>query len=471
MKNLAVVILAAGEGTRMKSGKAKVLHEVLGRPMVSYPLEVARALRPEKTVVVVGVQANEVKAALRDYEVDFALQKQQKGTGHALMSAMPALQGLDGDVLVFYGDGPCLTADTLKGLIKLHRKRKADMSLLTVELADPSGYGRILRDGSGRVQGIVEHKDCTSSQRSIKEANPGLYCYGAGFLRDNLKRLKNDNRQKEYYLTDLVEMAVKSGLKVASGKVEDPADVLGINSRWELSGVEGVLRERINKGHCLSGVTIQAPETVHIEPGVKIEKDAVIEPGARLCGKTRIGQGAYIEMNTRLTDTEVEANARIKTGSVLEECTIKAGAQIGPMAHIRPGTVVGKDARLGNFVETKKAVIGEGAKISHLSYVGDADIGKRVNLGCGFITCNYDGTDKWKTVVEDDAFVGSDSQTVAPVTIGKGAYIGSGSTITGDVPPGSLSMTRAPQVIKEDWARRKSAGKNQGSSGRKKTKG
>ncbi|MFO8055738.1 MAG: bifunctional UDP-N-acetylglucosamine diphosphorylase/glucosamine-1-phosphate N-acetyltransferase GlmU [bacterium] len=465
MKNLAVVILAAGEGKRMKSGRAKVLHPLLGRPMVSYPLKVARSLKPEKTVVVVGVQAEEVKAAIKAKDVSFALQKEQKGTGHALMSAMPALKGFQGDVLVIYGDGPCLRSDTLKELVKLHRKRKAEMSLLTVEMEDPGGYGRILRDEGGRVQGIVEHKDCTPSQRKIKEANPGLYCYRMEFLKDNLKKLGNDNRQKEYYLTDLVEMAVKQGRKVPAAKVGDPCEVLGINSKWELARVEGILKERINQEHCNAGVTIQSPESVHIEPAVKIEADAVIEPGARLSGTTRIGKGAVIEMNTRLTNTVVEEKGRIKTGSVLEDCTVKTGAQVGPMAHIRPGSVIGKEAKIGNFVETKKAHIGEGAKISHLSYVGDADIGRRVNIGCGFITCNYDGTDKWKTVVEDDAFVGSDTQTVAPVTIGKGAYIGSGSTITEDVPPGALSMTRAPQLIKEDWVKKKSA-----KAGSKKTK-
>ncbi len=473
MKNLAVVILAAGEGTRMKSERAKVLHPVLGRPMVSYPLEVARALKPEKTVVVVGVQAQQVKEALKDYEISFALQKEQKGTGHAVMSALPALKGFDGDVLVFYGDGPCLRAETLKGLVGLHRKRKAKMGLLTVELDDPTGYGRIVRHEKGNIRAIVEQKDCTEKQKEIKEANPGLYCYEAGFLRDNLKKLKNDNRQKEYYLTDLVEMAVNRGLKVASGKVEDPSEVLGVNSRWELATVEGVLKQRINKNHCLAGVTIESPETVHVEPGVKIGIDAVIEPGVRLCGATRIGNGVHIESNSRLTDTVVEEGARIKTGSVLEECTVKSGAQVGPMAHVRPGSEIGRDAKLGNFVETKKALIGEGAKISHLSYVGDAEIGERVNLGCGFITCNYDGTNKWKTVVEDDAFVGSDSQTVAPVKIGKGAYIGSGSTITEDVPPGSLSLTRSPQIVKEEWAKKQSAKnkKRKASTSKKKGKG
>jgi len=471
MKNLAVVVLAAGEGTRMKSERAKVLHPVLGRPMVSYPLEVARALKPEKTVVVVGVQAKQVKDALQDYDLSFALQKEQKGTGHAVLSALPALKGFDGDVLVFYGDGPCLRAETLKGLVSLHRKRKAKMSLLTVMLDGPAGYGRIVRDEAGNIRGIVEQKDCTEKQKEIKEANPGLYCYEAGFLKNNLKKLKNDNRQKEYYLTDLVEMAVNSGLKVASGRVEDPAEVLGVNSRWELAKVEGVLKQRINKNHCLAGVTIESPETVHIAPEVKIGIDAVIEPGVRLCGVTRIGKGAHIEMNSRLTDTVVEEGARVKTGSVLEECTVRSGAQVGPMAHVRPGSEIGKNAKLGNFVETKKALIGEGAKISHLSYVGDAEIGKRVNLGCGFITCNYDGTNKWKTVIEDDAFVGSDSQTVAPVTIGKGSYIGSGSTITADVPPGSLSMTRSPQIVKQEWAKKKAANTKRPSSSKKKGKG
>jgi bifunctional UDP-N-acetylglucosamine pyrophosphorylase/glucosamine-1-phosphate N-acetyltransferase len=408
---------------------------------------------------VVGVQADKVKVALEEARVRLALQKEQKGTAHAVRAALPTLKGFAGDVLVLYGDSTLLRTETLKELVRTHRGKKADMTLITADLADPFGYGRIIRDGRGAIRGIVEQKDCTPEQRAIHEFNPGIYCYRSDFLKAALPRVKNHNRQKEYYLTDLVEIAVKAGKRVASLKIADVSELMGINSRWELALVAAELRARINRAHCLAGVTIEDPATTWIGPEVTIGKDAVIEPGARLSGRTQIGAGCVIEMNARIEDSRIRKGARIKAGSVLEECEVGEGTQVGPMAHLRPGSVIGRDVRIGNFVETKKALIADGAKLSHLTYAGDAEIGKNVNIGCGFITCNYDGVHKHKTVIEDDVFVGSDTQTVAPVRIGKGAYIGSGSTITRDIPPGALALTRAPLVIKEGWVKKRKAKK------------
>jgi len=456
MKRLAVVVLAAGQGKRMKSGLAKVLHPLLGSPLVDYPLKVAESLKPEKIVVVVGVQGDQVKDALSRRGVEFALQKEQKGTGHAVQAALPKLKGFKGDVFVLYGDSPLYRSATAKELVKVHRRKKAAVTLLTAVTDDPTGYGRIIRDGAGNVMSIVEEKDCTEEQRKIKEVNPGLYCYDIDFLRKGLPKLKNNNKQGEYYLTDLAGMAALDHKLVASSTVDDGREVHGVNSLAELARAGAILRQRISGEHALAGVTIEDPENTFIEPGVTIGKETVIEPGVRLAGETKIGPSAVIEMNCRIEDSDIAAGARIKAGSVIEESKVGKNAQVGPMAHLRPGSDIGEDCRIGNFVETKKAKIGKGSKASHLSYIGDAEIGKGVNIGCGFITCNYDGVNKFKTVIEDDVFVGSDSQTVAPVKIGKGAYIGSGSTITEDVPPGSLALTRAPLTIKEGWAKEKS---------------
>jgi len=387
-----------------------------------------------------------------------------------VMAAMPQLARFSGDVVVVYGDCPLLSARTIKDLVSAHRRQKADLTLLTVDLDDPTGYGRIIRDHKGDILAIVEQKDCNSKERGIREANPGIYCYGSNFLKNQIKKLKNRNAQKEYYLTDLVGLAVSGGFRVASIKASDPEELMGINTRYELARAARSMQRRINREHCEAGITIEDPENTRIEPGVKIGKDARIETGARLCGSTVIGPKCVIEMNVRIEDSVIKKNVRVKQGSVIEESEVGEGTQVGPMAHLRPGSVVGKDVRIGNFVETKKAKIGDGTKISHLTYVGDAEVGRNVNIGCGFITCNYDGENKWLTVIEDDVFVGSDTQTVAPVKIGKGAYIGSGSTITKDVPAGSLALTRASLTVKKAWAKNKKKRAKRIAPARKKTR-
>jgi bifunctional UDP-N-acetylglucosamine pyrophosphorylase/glucosamine-1-phosphate N-acetyltransferase len=478
MRRLAVVVLAAGQGTRMKSDRAKVLHPILGRPMIWYPLATALALGAERTVVVTGAQAEQVRSALTGMGVSFAVQKEQRGTAHAVMAAMPALKGFDGDVLVLYGDGPLWRPETARDLIAIHRRRKADISLVTINLDNPYGYGRILRDGRGRVYGIVEEKDLTPEQKRLPESNPGMYAYRSDFLRLALPRVKTGNAQAEYYLTDLVEIAVAAGKKVESHTIADQAEIVGVNSRAELARASELLRERINRRHGDAGVTIESPADTIIEPEVEIGRDTTIETGARLMGVTVVEEGCTIEAGARIKDSLIgagstieagcrldrafiRAGVRIKQNCVLEDCEVAEGVEFGPMSRLRPGSKIGRDVKVGNFVEFKKARIGAGTKVAHLSYIGDADIGANVNVGCGFITCNYDGERKWRTVVEDDVFIGSDSQTVAPVKIGRGAYIGSGSTIAREIPPGALALTRAPLTIKEGWADKKRASKKE----------
>lgn len=487
MKKLAVVVLAAGQGTRMKSDLAKVLHPILGQPLIMYPIGTALALGAERTVVVTGVQAEPVRAALAKSGVVFAAQKEQRGTGHAVMAALPALKGFEGDVLVLYGDGPCWRPETAESLLAIHRRKKADLSLVTVHLPQPSGFGRIIRDQRGRVTAIIEQKDCSPEQFDLTESNPGMYVYDSKFLRAALPRLKTDNAQQEYYLTDLVGIAVGDGRKVESHLLEDRDETIGVNSREDLAHAAAVLRGRINRRHLAAGVTLEDPGEIVIEPRAQIGRDTVIEADARLLGFTVIGAGCVIEAAARITDSvigdgcRVDAGCRldrarlapgvhIKQGCVLEDCEVEEGVEFGPMSRIRPGSVIGRDVKVGNFVEFKKAQIGPGTKVAHLSYIGDAEIGRNVNVGCGFITCNYDGVVKSKTVVEDDVFIGSDSQAVAPVVIRRGAYIGSGSTITREIPADSLALTRSALVVKEGWATKKRASKKAKGPGKVKGK-
>jgi len=471
MSRLAVIILAAGEGKRMKSERPKVLHEILGRPLVDYPVDLALSLGAERVVVVVGVQAEQVKAHLlrrRNPRIRFARQRKQLGTGHATLATAPALKGFSGEVLILYGDVPLLTPATIKRLRSTHHKKRAKLSLITARLAEPRGYGRILRDSTGEVLGIVEEADCTPGQRGITEANPGIYLCDAGFLFRMLPQLKKDNRQKEYYLTDLVGLAVAEGVLIATLEAHDPRETFGINSRSQLFQAESVLRTRVNAALMESGVTLEDPERTWIAPGVKIGPDTVIESDVRLLGKSRVGRACVIEAGSRLDDSELGNRVQVLAGSVLESSTVGDDTTIGPMAHLRPGSMVGKRVRIGNFVELKNARVGDDTKAAHLTYLGDARVGKNVNIGCGTITCNYDGVKKSVTVIEDDVFVGSDTQFIAPVKVGKGAYIGSGSTITRNVLPGALAITRAPEKHKPGWAKQRAElKKKEGSSGKK----
>ena len=473
MSRLAVIILAAGQGKRMRSEQAKVLHQILGRPLVDYPVDLALSLGAEKVVVVVGVQAEKVRVHLlerRSRKISFAVQKQQLGTGHAANAAAPNLKGFQGDVLILYGDVPLLTSNTIRRLRSVHQKRRARLSLVTVRLKAPRGYGRILRDSSGEVLGIVEEGDCSPAQRRISESNPGIYLCDAEFLFKMLPQIRKNNRQKEYYLTDLVGLAAGEGLRIATVEVHNPEEIFGVNSRAQLYEAEAALRDRVNSALMEAGVTLEDPDRTWIAPSVKVGTDTVIESGVRILGQSRVGKACLIEAGSRLTDTVLGNRVRVLAGSVLESSAVGDLSQIGPMTHLRPGSVVGKAARIGAFVELKNAVIGDGTKAVHLTYLGDARVGKNVNIGCGTITCNYDGVKKSVTVIEDDAFIGSDTQLIAPVKVGKAAYIGSGSTISRDVEPGALALTRAPEVHRPGWAKKLAARSRKGKRGAKRKK-
>jgi len=451
---LATVILAAGQGTRMKSQRPKVLHPVAGQAMLAHVVRAARAVGAAKVVAVIGHGADLVRETMSDEALDFALQAEQLGTGHALLCAEAALAGFRGDLLLLCGDVPLLQAATLQALVEHHRGSRATVTILTANMADPTGYGRIIR-GPGGVERIVEQKDASAAEQAVCEINTGIYLFKAPRVFDLLRNLDNRNAQGEYYLTDVVAAARAAGEQVEALVAGAPEESMGINDRVQLAEADRLLRQRINQGHQRNGVTLVDPLTTYIEPGVQIGADSLIHPGVHLRGKTVIGPDCIIEPGVVVTDCQVGAKVHLKAGSVLAEATLGDHCAIGPMAHLRPGTVLAGHNKLGNFVETKKAVFGEKSQASHLTYVGDATVGKNVNIGCGTITCNYDGVNKYQTVIEDDVFVGSDTQFIAPVTIGRNSLIAAGSTITKDVPADSLAIARSPQVVKEGWRRRK----------------
>jgi bifunctional UDP-N-acetylglucosamine pyrophosphorylase/glucosamine-1-phosphate N-acetyltransferase len=454
VKHVAAVILAAGEGKRMRSDRAKVLHPLAGMPILSYVVEAVEKLaRP--IVAVVGHQAGEVKRFLKDKPVRTVMQTRQLGTAHAVLRAQAALSHVRGPVLILNGDTPLITRHTLERLIEFHHQRGAHLTLLTARLSDPFGYGRIVRNSEGQIRRVVEETDATPYEKKIQEINTGIYLVERTTLFELLKMVQSNNSQKEYYLPDTVEAAVKQGLRVESMEVPDPQEVFGINTRLDLAQAGKILQSRILKRFMLEGVTLLDPDTTWIDRQVLIGRDVVIYPQVSVEGKTVIGEGCMIGSHVRLTDSEIESGATIRDFCVISGSKIQSGVSIGPFAHLRPGTVIKKGARIGNFVEVKKSVIGPDSKANHLSYLGDAIVGRGVNIGAGTITCNYDGFKKHETVIGDDVFVGSDTQFVAPVRIGRGALIAAGSTIVKDVPPRALGMSRTQQLNKPDWAERR----------------
>ncbi|RME04129.1 MAG: UDP-N-acetylglucosamine diphosphorylase/glucosamine-1-phosphate N-acetyltransferase [Deltaproteobacteria bacterium] len=453
MEDLAVVILAAGKGTRMKSRANKVLHPIMGRPMITYPVAVAKRLGG-RVIVVVGHEAETVRAALPP-GTETVLQSPQRGTGHAVACAAEALAGHRGYTLLLYGDVPLLRDGTLSALLEATRTQEAAIGLISIDLPDPQGYGRIVRDGSGRPLRIVEERDATAEERAITEINTGIYAFHTPFLLSALSRLRPENAQGEYYLTDLVEIAARGGERVVTLTVEDREEVLGINDRLDLAAANRRLRMRILEERMCSGVTILDPATTWIEPDVELGIDSIVYPMVTLRGKTKIGEGCTIDVGNVITDSEIGADTRIAPYCVITESRIEGNAQIGPFARLRPGTHVCEGARVGNFVEMKKTQLGPFSKVNHLSYLGDATVGEGVNIGAGTITCNYDGQKKHPTIIEDGAFIGSDTQLVAPVRVGKNAYIGSGTTVTSDVPENALAVSRVPQRNIQDWVLRK----------------
>jgi len=451
-----IVILAAGKGTRMKSTLPKVLHRAGELPLIEHVLRTASELKPASMILIVGHQAQIVQDSLAEWlGLGFATQEPQLGTGHALLQAEPALRGREGTVVLLSGDVPLLRPAILHGLLEVHREHGAAATVLTATPDDPSGYGRIVRDAGGRITAIVEHKDATPAQRAIAEINSGIYAFDLEPLFSAVREVGASNAQGEYYLPDLVSIYRSRGLVVETVVARDPREILGVNSRKELANVTEILRARTNDTLMEAGVTIVDPATTFIGPDVTVGVDTIIHPGVYIEGQTSIGSGCVIHSGVRLVDAQVDDGVTINNFCVIVESRVARGAKIGPFAHIRPQSSVGEDAHIGNFVELKKTTIGRGSKANHLSYLGDATIGEKVNVGAGTITCNYDGVAKHPTIIEDGAFIGSDSQLIAPVRVGKGAYVAAGSSITIDVPDDALGIARGRQENREGWAARK----------------
>lgn len=456
MESLASVVLAAGKGTRMKSALIKVLHPIAGQPMITWPVTAAREAGSDPIVLVIGHQANAVQGTFRGAkDILCAMQEEQLGTGHAVACALDALSGFRGTILILCGDTPLLRAETLKNMLAYHRDNSAAITVLTAMMDDPYGYGRVVRDAAGRVTRIVEQKDADPEEQEIREINSGIYCMDSDFLYANIKAIGNNNAQQEYYLTDLLAIAVRKELTCLAIQAADADEIMGVNDRIQLASAGRILRSRINREHMLNGVTIIDPENTYIDQGVTIGCDTTIHPGCSIGGGTVIGEGCLIDGGVSITGCRIGDDCHIKAASVLEDSELGEDVTIGPMAHLRPGTVLGNQVKIGNFVETKKIVMGKGSKASHLTYLGDAEIGRNVNIGCGTITCNYDGVNKHRTVIGDDVFIGSDVQLVAPVTVGRNSLVAAGTTVTSDVPPDSLTISRVPQVNKEGWRLKK----------------
>ncbi|OCA80674.1 UDP-N-acetylglucosamine diphosphorylase/glucosamine-1-phosphate N-acetyltransferase [Bacillus sp. FJAT-27225] len=452
MSNRFAVILAAGQGTRMKSKLYKVLHPVCGKPMVEHVVDEISKLSINEIVTVIGHGAEKVKAQLGE-KSSYALQEKQLGTAHAVMQAAGQLADREGVTLVVCGDTPLITSGTMEALFNHHSATGAKATVLTAQMMDPAGYGRVVRDQSGHVEKIVEHKDASDEERSITEINTGTYCFDNQALFSALKNVSNENSQGEYYLPDVIEILKKQGEIVTAYMTDDPAESLGVNDRIALSEAERIMRSRLNEKHMRNGVTIIDPAATYIGPDVQIGQDTIILPGTILSGKTTIGSDCKIGPNTEIESCEI-GNETVIRQSAAFNSSIGSKVNIGPFAHIRPDSKLGNEVKIGNFVEIKKAVMGDSSKASHLSYIGDAEVGSEVNIGCGSITVNYDGKNKFLTRIEDGVFIGCNSNLVAPVTIGKGAYVAAGSTITENVPPEALSVARARQVNKENYVQK-----------------
>ncbi|MCT8136368.1 bifunctional UDP-N-acetylglucosamine diphosphorylase/glucosamine-1-phosphate N-acetyltransferase GlmU [Anaerobacillus sp. CMMVII] len=449
MNNRFVVILAAGQGTRMKSRLYKVLHSVCGKPMVQHVVDQVSQIGVEETVVVVGHGAELVKEQLGD-GITYVLQEEQLGTGHAVMQAEALLKDKEGVTIVLCGDTPLITKETMESLILFHEEQNAKATILTAKTEDPTGYGRIVRDSQGAVQRIVEHKDATSDERMITEINTGTYCFDNAALFAALKHVGNNNVQGEYYLPDVIEILQGQDELIAAYQTASFEETLGVNDRVALASAEAIMKNRINEAHMRNGVTIIDPQNTYIGAEVIIGMDTIIKPGTILTGKTVIGHECEIGPNTEIINSYVGNQTTIKQ-SVVTDSEIGNDVNVGPFAHIRPNSQISDEVKIGNFVEVKKSSFGKGSKASHLSYIGDAEVGNDVNLGCGSITVNYDGKNKFLTKIEDGAFVGCNSNLIAPVTIGKNSYIAAGSTITNDVPENALAIARERQTIKNEY--------------------
>ena len=453
----AIAILAAGKGTRLKSRHPKVLHEIAGKSLLAHVVAAASEIvSPQNIFAIIGHEADLVRAALASTGINFVLQREQRGTGHAMMEARDALQSFE-TVLVLSGDVPLIRAETIEQVRDFHNSRRSAMTMLTAEPPDPTGYGRVFRKqikgkASDEVERVVEQKSLKSKEADQREINSGIYAFATKPLYAHIGELKTDNAHHEYYLTDMVTLLGKAREKVLALRASDSSEVLGVNTRIELAELDAKLRAQKTRELMLAGTTIFRPETCDIDADVEVGPDTVIEPFVQLIGKTKIGADCRIRSYSVISNCELGDGVLILPGCMLEDSVVRSRAQLGPYSHLRPGSDIGEDAHIGNFVETKKTRVGKGSKANHLTYLGDSEIGDGVNVGAGTITCNYDGAAKYPTTIEDGAFIGSDATLVAPVRIGKGAYIGAGSCITENVPADALALGRGRQVTKEGWA-------------------
>ncbi len=439
----------------MKSDLVKVLHPLLGVPMLSYPVELSlKGIRAKKTLVVVGHQADRIREFFKEGQVQFVLQEEQQGTGHAVLQALPFLEGFSGTALILCGDVPLLKVETLQFFIRTFWGNDSTLAVLTAVVRDPSGYGRIIRNPEGWLERIVEEKDASEEEKMIREINTGVFCVKAPFLIEGLREIGKENAQGEYYLTDLVEIARNSNLRCSAHMVADPVEVMGINTRVDLATANEKIRQDKLNDLMLSGVTIVDPKTTYVDRPVEIGRDTVLYPNCHLQGKTKVGERCIIEPNSKISDSILSNDVTIRSNSVITESRIEDGASIGPFAHLRPLSEVRTNAKIGNFVEVKKSVIGKGSKANHLTYIGDSTVGEDVNIGAGTITCNYDGFEKHQTVIGDRVFVGSNVELVAPVKVGDNASIGAGTTVTKDVPKDALAISRVKQRNIRGWNKR-----------------
>ncbi|HKQ96867.1 MAG TPA: bifunctional UDP-N-acetylglucosamine diphosphorylase/glucosamine-1-phosphate N-acetyltransferase GlmU [Candidatus Polarisedimenticolia bacterium] len=469
-REIVALVLAAGLGKRMQSKWSKLLHTLAGRPMVRHVVEATKKLGVSRAVVVIGNQAEEVRQAVGDHDkkIAFAYQKEQLGTGHAVLCAEKHLDGHGGDVLILNGDLPALKPETLQAFVAYHRAHGAPLTLLTTVIPDPRGYGRVIRNYGGEVARIVEEVDASPDERATQEINCGIYCVDAAALFRPLRRATRDNAQGEIYLTDLVAILHHDGRPVAAYRHPEAHEVLGVNDRRELAAAARALYRRKADALMADGVSLVDPDRTYIDSEVTIGRDTVIEPGVMIGGASKLGSDVRIGTGSRIVDSTIGDGTVVLPYCVIDHSKVARGCRIGPFAHLRPETSLDDEARVGNFVETKKARLGRGSKANHLSYLGDAEIGKDVNIGAGTITCNYDGVEKHRTVIEDEVFVGSDSTLVAPVRLRKGSFIGAGSTITKDVPSQSLALSRARQENKDGWAKRFGPAARKGGNSHKK---
>lgn len=455
MKEIGVILLAAGQGTRMKSNLPKVLHWLGGKPLFLHALGTAEELKPSRVAIVIGHGAEAVREAYTEPDVNWVIQKKQLGTGHAVLCGKDYFCGFTGDLLILSGDVPLVKEQTLRAMVRAHREHNAALTLMTTVLDAPTGYGRILRDACGEISGIVEDRDATDAQKRVQEVNAGAYVASPEFLFAALEQVDNKNRQGEYYLPDVVTIGLKQGKRIATFKVNDPREMMGINTREELAAMEKALQEQINRKWMNDGVTLQDPQTTYIEDGVTIGRDTVIGPNSHLRGRTIIGERCQIDGSAYLTDTELEDEVHLRFSVVLTSCRVASGAIIGPFAHLRPGTSLGRGVHIGNFVECKEATLGEGTKANHLSYLGDVTVGKQTNIGAGTITCNYDGFKKYRTSIGDRVQVGSDTTLVAPISLGDDVYVATATTVRHDVPDGALVFNDREERVREGWTEQK----------------